>query len=77
MNPTLFMRRLIVAGTITATPFAFASSNNFDARTAAMGGAGVASASYGTAPLTNPALLAKSTSQDKVSLISSSVGGSG
>lgn len=39
-----------------------------------MGGVGVASATYGSAPLTNPALLAKSSSQDKVSLIFPSLG---
>lgn len=39
-----------------------------------MGGVGVASAAFGAAPLTNPALLAKSSSKDALSLIAPSLG---
>lgn len=46
-----------------------------EARSDAMGGTGVASASYGSAVLINPALLAKSKPDDDVSVVIPSVGG--
>ncbi|MFP2315530.1 conjugal transfer protein TraF [Enterobacter ludwigii] len=74
MNNKLLTRSLIAAGLIAAIPYASASSNGFDARSSAMGGVGVASAHFGAAPLTNPALLATSREQDKISLIAPSIG---
>lgn len=63
------MRSLAVAGLITSTPFAMASINSFDARVMAMGGTGVAVGKFGSAPLVNPALLAKSPADGKLSLV--------
>ena len=74
MNNKLLTQSLIAAGLIAAIPYASASSNGFDARSSAMGGVGVASAHFGAAPLTNPALLATSRAQDKISLIAPSIG---
>lgn len=74
MNNKLLTQSLIAAGLIAAIPYASASSNGFDARSSAMGGVGVASAHFGAAPLTNPALLATSRGQDKISLIAPSIG---
>ncbi|HDR2478297.1 TPA: conjugal transfer protein TraF [Enterobacter ludwigii] len=74
MNNKLLTQSLIAAGLIAAIPYASASSNSFDARSSAMGGVGVASAHFGAAPLTNPALLATSRGQDKISLIAPSIG---
>lgn len=74
MNNKLLTQSLIAAGLIAAIPYASATSNGFDARSSAMGGVGVASAHFGAAPLTNPALLATSREQDKISLIAPSIG---
>lgn len=74
MNNKLLTQSLIAAGLIAAIPYASASNNGFDARSSAMGGVGVASAHFGAAPLTNPALLATSREQDKISLIAPSIG---
>ncbi|HDR2682619.1 TPA: conjugal transfer protein TraF [Enterobacter ludwigii] len=74
MNNKLLTQSLIAAGLIASIPYASASSNGFDARSSAMGGVGVASAHFGAAPLTNPALLATSREQDKISLIAPSIG---
>ncbi|MFP2680839.1 conjugal transfer protein TraF [Enterobacter ludwigii] len=74
MNNKLLTQSLIAAGLIAAIPYASASSNSFDARSSAMGGVGVASAHFGAAPLTNPALLATSREQYKISLIAPSIG---
>ncbi|MGK3198712.1 conjugal transfer protein TraF [Enterobacter ludwigii] len=74
MNNKLHTQSLIAAGLIAAIPYASASSNGFDASSSAMGGVGVASAHFGAAPLTNPALLATSREQDKISLIAPSIG---
>lgn len=74
MNNKLLTQSLIAAGLIAAIPYASASSNGFDAHSSAMGGVGVASAHFGAAPLTNPALLATSREQDKISLIAPSIG---
>lgn len=74
MDNKLLTQSLIAAGLIAAIPYASASSNGFDARSSAMGGVGVASAHFGAAPLTNPALLSTSREQDKISLIAPSIG---
>lgn len=52
----------------------FAGGSYFDARNDAMGGTGVASSNYTTAPLSNPALLTKGRAEDRVSVILPSVG---
>lgn len=74
MKTNIIMRSLLIAGFSATVPFASASYNGFDARSTAMGGTGVASAHFGVAPLVNPALLATSRSQDKISLIAPSLG---
>ncbi|WP_376749558.1 conjugal transfer protein TraF [Mixta calida] len=51
-----------------------AAGSYFDARNDAMGGTGVASSNYTTAPLSNPALLTKGRAEDRVSVILPSVG---
>lgn len=51
-----------------------AGGSYFDARNDAMGGTGVASSNYTTAPLSNPALLTKGRAEDNVSVILPSVG---
>ncbi|WP_173635757.1 conjugal transfer protein TraF [Paramixta manurensis] len=51
-----------------------AAGNYFDARNDAMGGTGVASSTYGTAALANPALLTKAQPDDDVSVVLPSVG---
>nr|WP_240614106.1 conjugal transfer protein TraF [Mixta theicola] len=51
-----------------------AAGSYFDARNDAMGGTGVASSNYTTAPLSNPALLTKGRAEDNVSVILPSVG---
>lgn len=53
---------------------AHASSTYFDARSAAMGGTGVASSKYGSAPLVNPALLSKHEEGDHATIILPNVG---
>ncbi|OON42189.1 conjugal transfer protein TraF [Izhakiella australiensis] len=53
---------------------ALAAGNYFDARNDAMGGTGVATSTYGTAPLANPALLTKAQPDDDVSITLPSVG---
>ena len=65
---------LLTAGVVVLAPYASASTNGFDARSTAMGGVGVASAHFGAAPLTNPALLATSRAEDRLSLIAPSIG---
>ncbi|QHM77886.1 hypothetical protein C7M52_03912 [Mixta theicola] len=61
--------------TIMLTPFSSqAAGSYFDARNDAMGGTGVASSTFATAPLANPALLTKGRAEDSVSLILPSVG---
>lgn len=74
MKLSLIMRSLTVAGIITSAPYAMASTNSFDARVMAMGGTGVAAGKFGSAPLINPALLAKSPADGKFSLIAPSLG---
>jgi hypothetical protein len=74
MKLSLIMRSLMVAGVITSAPYAMASTNSFDARVTAMGGTGVAAGKFGSAPLVNPALLAKSPADGKFSLIAPSIG---
>ncbi|QHM72764.1 conjugal transfer protein TraF [Mixta intestinalis] len=61
---------------IMLTPFSLqAASGYFDARNDAMGGTGVASSNFATAPLANPALLTKGQAEGAISLILPSVGG--
>lgn len=48
---------------------ALAAGNYYDARNDAMGGTGVASSTYGTAVLANPALMTKAQPEDRVSII--------
>ncbi|WP_338577441.1 conjugal transfer protein TraF [Erwinia sp. E_sp_W01_1] len=48
---------------------ALAAGNYYDARNDAMGGTGVASSTYGTAVLANPALMTKAQPDDDVSII--------
>nr|WP_152601388.1 conjugal transfer protein TraF [Erwinia oleae] len=48
---------------------ALAAGNYYDARNDAMGGTGVASSTYGTAVLANPALMTKARPEDNVSII--------
>jgi hypothetical protein len=74
MKTPLIMRCLITVGLFTAVPYSTASSNGFEARNAAMGGTGTASATFGAAALVNPALLAKSTSSNKITLIAPTIG---
>ena len=74
MKLSLIMRSLIIAGLMSSVPVAMASTTSFDARVTAMGGAGVAAGKFGSAPLVNPALLAKSPENGKFGLIAPSIG---
>lgn len=74
MKPTLITRGLMIAGLISSLPAAHAAGTWFEARNDAMGGTGVASSKYGSAPLLNPALLTKSEPGDDLSIILPSVG---
>lgn len=74
MNFTLIMRGLIAAGVVASLSNVHASTNSFDARVAAMGNTGVAAAKFGSAPLINPALLAKTPADGKLSLIAPALG---
>lgn len=62
--PALFLAPLSV----------LAAGNYYDARNDAMGGTGVASSTYGTAVLANPALMTKAQPEDDVSIILPAVG---
>lgn len=53
---------------------ALAAGNYFEARNDAMGGTGVASSTYGSAVLANPALMTKATGTDDISVIFPAVG---
>lgn len=53
---------------------ALAAGSYYDARNDAMGGTGVASSTYGTAVLANPALMTKAKPEDDVSIIFPAVG---
>lgn len=65
----------VVLPALLLTPLsAFAAGNYFDARNDAMGGTGVASSSYGSAVLANPALMTKAKPEDSVSIILPAVG---
>lgn len=73
MNKTLITKTLIS----TAVMMAFnvhAATSYMEARSDAMGGTGVASAHYGTAALSNPALLTNFGPTDDFSLVLPSVG---
>ncbi|MTD28980.1 conjugal transfer protein TraF [Erwinia sorbitola] len=62
--------RPVVLPALLFTPLSvFAAGNYFDARNDAMGGTGVASSSYGSAVLANPALMTKARPEDSVSII--------
>lgn len=74
MKATLITRGLMIAGLISSLPAAHAAGTWFEARNDAMGGTGVASSKYGSAPLLNPALLTKSEPGDDLSIILPSVG---
>jgi len=65
----------VVLPALLLTPLsALAAGNYFDARNDAMGGTGVASSSYGSAVLANPALMTKAKPEDSVSIILPAVG---
>lgn len=65
----------IALKTLLLVPFgSMAAGNYYDARNDAMGGTGVASSTYGTAALANPALLTRAQPDDDVSVIIPSVG---
>lgn len=65
----------VVLPALLFTPLsALAAGNYFDARNDAMGGVGVASSSYGSAVLANPALMTKAKPEDSVSIILPAVG---
>lgn len=74
MKATLITHGLMIAGLISSLPAAHAAGTWFEARNDAMGGTGVASSKYGSAPLLNPALLTKSEPGDDLSIILPSVG---
>lgn len=62
--------RPVVLPALFLAPFSvMAAGNYFDARNDAMGGTGVASSTYGSAVLANPALMTKAQPEDKVSII--------
>jgi len=64
-----------VLNALIMIPFSsIAAGNYYDARNDAMGGTGVASSTFGSAALANPALLTKAQPGDEVSVIIPSVG---
>lgn len=69
-----YIARSLIASSVLFAFHASASTSWFEARNDAMGGTGVASSHYGSAPLANPALLTKHNSSDDFSLILPSVG---
>lgn len=69
-----FTRPVILPAVLMAPLSALAAGNYFDARNDAMGGTGVASSSYGSAVLANPALMTRAQPDDDVSIILPSVG---
>lgn len=64
-----FSPPVVLPALLFVAPGAMAAGNYFDARNDAMGGTGVASSSYGSAGLANPALLTKAPPQDDISII--------
>ncbi|ATZ93369.1 conjugal transfer protein TraF [Dickeya fangzhongdai] len=73
MHKKSLVRAMTVAG-LFSPAVTLAAGTWSDARNDAMGGTGVASSHYGSAALTNPALLTKAQASDNVSLILPSVG---
>jgi opacity protein-like surface antigen len=71
---SMITRCVSLALLVTAVPLVNAATNWMEARGDAMGGTGVASAHYGTAALSNPALLTTSGPTDDFSLVLPSVG---
>lgn len=69
-----FYRPVVLPALLLAPLSGLAAGNYFDARNDAMGGTGVASSSYGSAVLANPALMTKAQSEDSVSIILPAVG---
>jgi len=64
-----FTRPAVFPVLLLAPLSALAAGNYYDARNDAMGGTGVASSTYGTAVLANPALMTKAQPEDDVSII--------
>ncbi|MEM6162553.1 conjugal transfer protein TraF [Erwinia sp. P6884] len=64
-----FSRTAVFPVLFLAPLSALAAGNYYDARNDAMGGTGVASSSYGSAVLANPALMTKAQPEDDVSII--------
>ncbi|MGE9551365.1 conjugal transfer protein TraF [Erwinia amylovora] len=69
-----FSRPVVFPALFLAPLSALAAGNYYDARNDAMGGTGVASSTYGTAVLANPALMTKAKPDDDVSIILPAVG---
>lgn len=69
-----FSRPVVLPALLFAPLSVMAAGNYFDARNDAMGGTGVASSSYGSAVLANPALITKAQPEDSVSIILPAVG---
>ncbi|NDL64234.1 conjugal transfer protein TraF [Enterobacteriales bacterium SAP-6] len=74
MKANLITRSLFSTGLLTLSASALAAGTWAEARNDAMGGTGVASAHYGSAPLVNPALLTQFGPKDDLSIILPSVG---
>lgn len=71
---SMITRCVSLALLVSAVPSVNAATNWMEARGDAMGGTGVASAHYGTAALSNPALLTTSGPTDDFSLVLPSMG---
>jgi len=74
MKPLTITRSLFLVGITATIPTVHAAGTWVEARNDAMGGTGVASSKYGSAPLVNPALLSKSANSDDVSIILPGIG---
>lgn len=68
-NVNSFTRPVVFPVLLLAPLSVLAAGNYYDARNDAMGGTGVASSTYGTAVLANPALMTKAKPDDTVSVI--------
>lgn len=73
-SASMITRCISVALLVSAAPSVHAATGWMEARGDAMGGTGVASAHYGTAALSNPALLTQSGPTDDFSLVLPSAG---
>ncbi|CAO98144.1 conjugal transfer protein TraF [Erwinia tasmaniensis] len=69
-----FSPPVVLPALLFVSPGAMAAGHYYDARNDAMGGTGVASSTYGSAVLANPALMTKSQPQDEISIILPAVG---